>query len=344
MRKIRSVKPELLEDRITACLSHEAFRLFIGLTLLADDDGLVRAAPGYLLGSVFWGHAPTTPLAELIAELAAAGLAQPYQAEGDDYVALSRWRQHQRITAPHPSSLPRPPASPAVSNVSAHSGTSRGRGAVTRLARKAMAGDQQVSMISPDQHDQDEQTDHSERCDDQKVVINEQKVITDDHFLIKKGASDDQKVIIGTAFDDQNVIIDHSSLDRRGEEWIGEERKGKERINRLDHRAPAERLTPQQIDQVYEAFPRKVSKSRGYRVLAKVRASRFSDLLRAVANYARSQAGKDLQYVKQFGTWANEWEDWIEYAEPPRRLLRTGTVPISPPAEYTHEVDLGTVA
>jgi len=37
--RIRCIKPELLEDERTAGLSHEAFRLFIGLILLSDDEG-----------------------------------------------------------------------------------------------------------------------------------------------------------------------------------------------------------------------------------------------------------------------------------------------------------------
>lgn len=112
---------------------------------------------------------------------------------------------------------------------------------------------------------------------------------------------------------------------------------------KLDHPAAtaAQRLTQEQIDQVYAVYPRKVSKSRGYRVLSKVRASRLPDLLRAAANYAASAAGKELQYVKQFGTWASEWEDWVDYVEPPRRVSRGIT--ISPPATHTHDVDLGSV-
>lgn len=361
MRKIRTIKPEALEDRCTACLSHEAFRLWVGLTLLADDDGLVRATPGYLLGAVFWGQPPETPLDELIAELAAAQLAQPYNAEGDDYLALTRWRQHQRITSPHPSSLPRPPSMAPAAGAVARGG----RGAVVRLARRPRRDEQNLLKDEQDvlndeqdllndeqillktEHEADEQHLLNEQHDEQNLLKIEQNMLNDEQKVLKNEQDllkNEQKVLNDEQILLKNLHIEQTSLDRRGEEWIGKDRNGEDRIKTLAQpgsAAAAQRLSSEQLEQVYQRFPRKVGRLRGLKALSKVRASRFPELLRAVDNYAASQAGKELQYVKQFSTWAGEWEDWISYVEPPRRLSRGIT--ISPPATHTHDVDLGSV-
>lgn len=43
MARIRTLKPEILEDARTAGLSDAAFRLFVAMIVLADDHGNLRA-------------------------------------------------------------------------------------------------------------------------------------------------------------------------------------------------------------------------------------------------------------------------------------------------------------
>jgi len=76
--RIRSIKPEILEDAVTAGLSETAFRLFIGTIALADDYGVFRAEAGYLAGQVFWKVPPSRPVDEAVAELGAK-LVQLYE-------------------------------------------------------------------------------------------------------------------------------------------------------------------------------------------------------------------------------------------------------------------------
>ncbi|MCL2724587.1 MAG: hypothetical protein FWD69_09150 [Polyangiaceae bacterium] len=52
--RIRSIKPEILEDAVTAGLSDVAFRIFIAVIVLADDYGRFRAEPGWLRGQIYW--------------------------------------------------------------------------------------------------------------------------------------------------------------------------------------------------------------------------------------------------------------------------------------------------
>ena len=51
--RIRSIKPELLEDEKAAALSDAAWRLFVSSWLLADDYGCFRAGPRYLAALVW---------------------------------------------------------------------------------------------------------------------------------------------------------------------------------------------------------------------------------------------------------------------------------------------------
>jgi hypothetical protein len=80
--RIRSLKPEILEDERTASLSHSAWRLFVSLILLADDYGNLRGSTKLLDGTVFWAVDPDDSVSDLVAELAAARLVTAYQVNG----------------------------------------------------------------------------------------------------------------------------------------------------------------------------------------------------------------------------------------------------------------------
>lgn len=107
--RIRTVKPELLEDERTASLSDAAFRLFIGSILLADDYGNLRASPLYLAGAVGsccgWDAKRSTVA---LAELVAANLVQPYTVRGQAYGHIRGWEKHQRVDKPGKPRCPNP--------------------------------------------------------------------------------------------------------------------------------------------------------------------------------------------------------------------------------------------
>lgn len=122
--RIRTIKPEMLEDAMTAGLSDGAFRLFIGMILLADDAGRMPAAPTFLAGRVFW-NAPRTfdersakprevspidpeRVRGLLAELANAHLIVAYTVRGQHYAQFRNWAKHQRIDKPGPPKYPGP--------------------------------------------------------------------------------------------------------------------------------------------------------------------------------------------------------------------------------------------
>jgi hypothetical protein len=96
-RRIRSLKPELIEDEKVGPLSDTAFRLFASLITLADDHGNCRAEPRWLQAQIWWGHeSPPNVLSALI-ELWKAGLIEPYGVRGGAYCHIRGWGKHQRI-------------------------------------------------------------------------------------------------------------------------------------------------------------------------------------------------------------------------------------------------------
>lgn len=148
--RIRSLKPEIVEDEVTAGLSDAAFRLFVSLIVLSDDYGRVRGNPGWVAAHVWWNVRGEPPrVAEVIAELEAAGrtdtkpgLITRYEVAGQSYLAISGWAKHQRIDNAGSSIIPPPPgASDQV--VAPTSAATRGesrRGAASRGSRARARG------------------------------------------------------------------------------------------------------------------------------------------------------------------------------------------------------------
>jgi hypothetical protein len=99
--RIRSIKPEILERKRTAALSHEAWRLFVSMITLADDYGNVNAEPRRLDGAVFWAT-PCIGIDLVLAELEAAGLVKFYESRGCRFAHLNGWEEHQRVDKPGP--------------------------------------------------------------------------------------------------------------------------------------------------------------------------------------------------------------------------------------------------
>lgn len=97
MARIRTLKPEILEDERTAELSDPAFRLFVSMIVLADDFGNCRADDRYLRAQVWWARGESPQVAAILGELAQAGLILAYQVRGQMYVHLRGWEKHQRI-------------------------------------------------------------------------------------------------------------------------------------------------------------------------------------------------------------------------------------------------------
>ena len=106
--RIRTVKPELLEDAVTAGLSDMAFRLFVSMILLSDDHGRLRAEPGWLMGQIYWarsvqGETFLSAMEEL------KSLVVFYEWTGQRYAWIRNWAKHQKVSHPAKPRLPAPP-------------------------------------------------------------------------------------------------------------------------------------------------------------------------------------------------------------------------------------------
>lgn len=108
--RIRTIKPELLEDAVTAGLSDMASRIFIASILLADDYGRLRAEPGWLMGQVYWAK-PTSLSVEkfLCAMKELVPLVLFYEINGQRYAQIRNWNKHQRVDKPGKPRVPAPP-------------------------------------------------------------------------------------------------------------------------------------------------------------------------------------------------------------------------------------------
>jgi len=95
--RIRSIKPEILDDEKASALSDAAWRLFVSSWLLADDYGRFRASPRYLAAQVWQDTGRTAGAADALAELVKAGRVRVYQVGGDTYAEIPTWDRHQRV-------------------------------------------------------------------------------------------------------------------------------------------------------------------------------------------------------------------------------------------------------
>jgi hypothetical protein len=104
--RIRTIKPELLEDEKTAGLSDSASRVFIGMILLADDYGNLRAEPKYLEGQIYWSVVPETSVKVSLKSLET--LCTYYTVRGQLYAHINGWEKHQRVQHPGKPRVPGP--------------------------------------------------------------------------------------------------------------------------------------------------------------------------------------------------------------------------------------------
>lgn len=96
-RRIRTIKPEILEDEKAAGLSSDAWRLWVSMWVMADDLGRLRAEPRRLTADIFWACPHQVSIEDCLEELATARLIQRYAVRGQSYVAIVNWSKHQRI-------------------------------------------------------------------------------------------------------------------------------------------------------------------------------------------------------------------------------------------------------
>lgn len=107
-RRIRSIKPEIIEDEKTGPLSDTAFRLFTSMITIADDYGNVRADVRWLQAQIWWAHPVPPNVLPALVELVRGHLIDVYGVRGGTYAHLRGWAKHQRVDNAGKSMVPMP--------------------------------------------------------------------------------------------------------------------------------------------------------------------------------------------------------------------------------------------
>lgn len=100
MARIRSVKPELWDDRkLARAVSRDGRLLYIALWNFADEHGRCNGDPEWLRGHIFPYDTDLSAasVAGLLDELAAARRVTRYVVAGDPYLFLPKLADHQRL-------------------------------------------------------------------------------------------------------------------------------------------------------------------------------------------------------------------------------------------------------
>lgn len=107
MPRIRTIKPEFPLSESMGRVSRDARLLFIMLWTQADDAGRMRASPMLLANTLMpYDSDAFARIPEWLAELSREKCIQVYEVEGNHYLEVCKWKDHQRIDHPSPSKLP----------------------------------------------------------------------------------------------------------------------------------------------------------------------------------------------------------------------------------------------
>ncbi len=112
--RIRTVKPEWLEDELLGGASDEARLLSVALLLMSDDHGRGRASPATIAAGA-WRYqleadAPATlaKAARALRELVEIRFVELYEVDRQRYFAVRNWTKHQRVDKPGAPRVPAP--------------------------------------------------------------------------------------------------------------------------------------------------------------------------------------------------------------------------------------------
>lgn len=123
--RIRTIKPEWLDDELLAAAPDEARVLSVALILMADDHGrgrgsvpeIAMAAWRYDMARDDGANASATlaKASRALAALVEMRFVTTYRVAGQTYFAIRNWPKHQRVDHPSKPRIPEPPAADSAS-------------------------------------------------------------------------------------------------------------------------------------------------------------------------------------------------------------------------------------
>jgi len=115
--RIRTLKPEWLEDELIASEPDAVRILTVGLILLADDHGCGRAATNFIASEVWkYDRSPEvlTKVRESLLRLSTLRFIRLYEVDGQSYFEIRSWAKHQRVQHVGVRRVPEPLAETAT--------------------------------------------------------------------------------------------------------------------------------------------------------------------------------------------------------------------------------------
>lgn len=107
MARIRTIKPEFTESESVGKLSRDARLLFILLWTIVDDVGRSRASSRFLASRLYpYDDDAVKKIGGWLEELELGSHIRLYEVEGDSYLDIPKWLNHQKIDHPAKSRLP----------------------------------------------------------------------------------------------------------------------------------------------------------------------------------------------------------------------------------------------
>lgn len=101
MARIRTIKPEILDDEVVAALPHLEWRLFVSMITMADDYGNLRGVVAKVRAAVLWSsNDDEDATREALARLSRASLIEFYSVRGQSYIHIRGWSKHQKVDHP----------------------------------------------------------------------------------------------------------------------------------------------------------------------------------------------------------------------------------------------------
>lgn len=107
MARIRTIKPEFPHSESMGRVSRDARLAFVLLWTLADDSGRLRGN-SRMLASLLFPYDDDAPklMDEWLKELDCEKCINRYQVDGQSYIEICNWLNHQKIDKPTPSKIP----------------------------------------------------------------------------------------------------------------------------------------------------------------------------------------------------------------------------------------------
>lgn len=110
MPRQRMIKVEFFDSETLAQCSHTARLLFIGLWVMGDDYGNIKAQLRKINLQVFpYDDLDDAQIAQALCELEKAGCIKGYEVDGEHYINIPNFDVYQNVRKPSKSTIPEPP-------------------------------------------------------------------------------------------------------------------------------------------------------------------------------------------------------------------------------------------